>query len=327
MSYYTTKYSFNTAVLFLIFNRKNTAKLVFEEIRKAKPPRLYIASDGPRKNKEEEEVIVTQIREYILKQIDWDCEVKTLFRPENLGCGKAVSGAIDWFFENEEMGIILEDDCLPNQSFFRFCFENLERYKYDTRIAGITGDNFQQGKIRGDYSYYFSQFQFIWGWATWKRSWEFNKHLKRDFGQIKKEFLIKNPLPYKYSNKIMLANAEKALSGDIDTWDFSWIFSVIINNGLVITPQNNLVKNIGAGIDATHTSVMNPKFIIENSKIEFPLKHPVLILQDKNADIYLFTKILEWIEPWKKNIKRPWRLLPNSFKSYLRLKELKKIFS
>jgi hypothetical protein len=144
----------NTAVLFLVFNRLDVTKQVFQAIRQAKPPRLYIAADGARKNKEGEAAKVIAVRDHVLESIDWDCEVKTLFREENLGCKYAVSGAIDWFFEQEEMGIILEDDCLPSQSFFWFCEELLLRYKGDMRVGHIAGYNHFPGRVTAS-SYFF----------------------------------------------------------------------------------------------------------------------------------------------------------------------------
>ena len=151
---FTPQHPLKTAVLFLIFNRPDTTKQVFEAIRKSKPPRLYVAADGPRTDKSGEAEKVEQVRR-IAMQVDWNCEVKTLFREENLGCGKAVSSAITWFFKNEEEGIILEDDCLPNQSFFWFCEELLERYRDDMRIMAVSGDNFQKGLARNEFIYYF----------------------------------------------------------------------------------------------------------------------------------------------------------------------------
>ena len=154
-------YPLKTAVLFLIFNRLDTTKQVFEEIRKAKPPRLYIAADGPRENKEGEKEKVGAVRKYVLENIDWNCEVKTLFRDKNLGCGKAVSQAITWFFENEEMGIILEDDCLPSQSFFWFCEKLLKKYNKEKRIMLITGTSYLFNEIERKEDYFFQDmFQF-----------------------------------------------------------------------------------------------------------------------------------------------------------------------
>ncbi len=161
---------FQTPILFLIFNRPDTTKRVFESISRVKPTKLYIAADGARKNKVGE-VLLCQETRNIIELIDWECEIKTLFRTENLGCKIAVSSAIDWFFENEEQGIILEDDCLPHPSFFGYCETLLNYYKDDLRIGHIGGDNFQKGKKRGEGSYYFSQYYFIWGWAIWKLAW------------------------------------------------------------------------------------------------------------------------------------------------------------
>ena len=167
----TTFTPLNTAVLFLVFNRLDTTKQVFETIRQAKPQRLYIAADGARASRVGEAAQVQAVRDYVTSHVDWECEVKTLFREQNLGCKYAVSSAIAWFFENEEMGIILEDDCLPDPTFFNFCQELLARYRHDQRIGVISGDNFQFGHRRNDDSYYFSKYVHIWGWATWRDRW------------------------------------------------------------------------------------------------------------------------------------------------------------
>lgn len=159
-----------SAVLFLVFNRPEPTARVFEAIRYARPPRLYVAADGPRVQREGEGELVRRVRQ-IATTVDWPCSVYTLFREHNLGCKRAVSEAISWFFENEEQGIILEDDCLPNPDFFSFCDVLLERYKDDPRVWMITGNNFQDGQKRGNGSYYFSRYSHIWGWATWRRAW------------------------------------------------------------------------------------------------------------------------------------------------------------
>ena len=134
---FTPPQPLNTAVLFLVFNRLDTTKQVFEAIREAKPPRLYIAADGARETKAGEAEKVTAVRDFILKNIDWECDIKTLFREENLGCKYAVSGAIDWFFDNEEMGIILEDDCLPSQSFFGFVMSYWRGIKMNIELGKL----------------------------------------------------------------------------------------------------------------------------------------------------------------------------------------------
>lgn len=162
---------FSTPILFLIFNRPDTTRIVFKRIREIRPSKLYVAADAPRANKLGEAELCMETRA-IIKDIDWPCELKTLFRDENLGCKLSVSGALDWFFENEECGIILEDDCLPDLTFFSFCKELLERYKDDDRIGHIGGNCFLPGQIAKELSYDFCSITHIWGWATWRRVWK-----------------------------------------------------------------------------------------------------------------------------------------------------------
>jgi hypothetical protein len=242
-----------TAVLFLVFNRPDTTRQVFEAIRQAKPPRLYVAADGPRANREGEAERASQVRE-IATAVDWPCEVKTLFRDENLGCKKAVSSGIDWFFDNEEQGIILEDDCLPHPDFFTFCETLLNRYASDERVWVVTGDNFQDGQQRGDGSYYFSRYNHVWGWASWRRAWT-----KRDM-EIKFWPKWKNSpewkawLPDRAERKYWTKTFDQMYRQEIDTWDYPWTASVWFHGGLTATPNVNLVSNIGFGPDATHTT-------------------------------------------------------------------------
>ena len=155
-----------TPVLFLVFNRLNMTKKVFEKIKEVKPDRFYVAADGSRDSKPDDNQKVNKVREYVMESIDWDCNVQTLFREKNLGCGRAVSGAIDWFFEHETEGIILEDDCIPDVTFFSFCQELLKKYEADCRISHKGGTNFQNNIMRGQSSYYFSNLFYVWGWAT-----------------------------------------------------------------------------------------------------------------------------------------------------------------
>lgn len=248
---------FNTPVLFLVFNRPDTTTLVFEQIRAVKPKYLFVAADGPRLHKEGEAELCQQVREIAIT-IDWDCELKTLFREQNLGCGKAVSEAINWFFKEVEEGIILEDDCLPDQSFFHFASTMLQRYKANNRIMHIAGVNFQNGEIRGDGDYYFSKYPHVWGWATWRRAW--SKYDYNLLGLQKFQWQF-------FRNYIFNSNEEKAFwlntwrymqEGKIDTWDYQWVFTVMSNRGYCIIPNQNLISNIGFGSDATHTVEESP---------------------------------------------------------------------
>jgi hypothetical protein len=288
----------NSAILFLIFNRPNEAKRVFEIIRDLKPKKLYVVADGPR-NKVEE-IQCSLARKVI--EVDWECEVLTRFNKNNLGCKLNVSSAIDWFFQNEEQGIILEDDVIPTKDFFIYCDELLEKYKDDERIGGISGVNFVPNLVKGiDASYFFSNHIHIWGWATWRRVWskydvemrgwtatkESRKELELNIGGWKNR---------SYWGRIFDATS----SGKINTWDYQLVYMFYRNNYLSITPKYNLVENIGFNGLATHTSGGKPKHVVEMQTLEtiLPLVHPASVEQNKSADmavsqIVFSTTILE----------------------------------
>jgi len=281
---FTPSHPLKTAVLFLIFNRPDTTKQVFEAIRKAKPPRLYVAADGPRVDKPGEAEKVEQARR-IATQVDWDCEVITLFRVENLGCGKGVSSAIDWFFENEEEGIILEDDCLANQSFFWFCEELLKRYRGDMRVWQICGSNFLNGWRRNDNSYYFSQYGPVWGWASWRRAWTYYDVDMKLWPEVKENKIFLDFCDGKSEISYRLNLYDKVFEGEINTWDYQWGFAKIINHGLSVTPNANLISNIGFREDGTHVTNSNSSFAnVQTLNLHIPLRHPNFICRDRISD-------------------------------------------
>ncbi len=277
MSQTNTDKSFQPPVLLMVFNRPEQAKRVFESIRAAAPSRLYIAADGARKNRDGEAEKVESLRSYLTSQVDWPCEVKTLFRSENLGCKMAVSGAISWFFEHEEMGIILEDDCLPSASFYKFCGELLVRYKDDDRVWQISGYNLVDNGYTTRNSYLFSNFGFCWGWASWRRAW---KHFDGEmtlWPEAKAQG-ITTSYPF-----MPLRNQtwEETYQGKIDTWDYQWNFTMASNSALSVVPLQNMIKNIGFTPDATHTFVDDTgRGKLENKDIAFPLTHPPFVIYD-----------------------------------------------
>jgi len=272
---------FKTPVLFLIFNRPETTEKVFETIRKQKPQYLYVAADGPRIDKEGEAEKCRQTRE-IINKIDWDCEVKTLFREENLGCKIAVSSAISWFFENVEEGIILEDDCLPSKSFFNYCEILLEKYRNDTRIMHISAENPIDDSF-GESSYYFSKIPHIWGWATWKRAWKKYDVDFQNYNDFIKNNHIENVFPEKYVQKYWNKIFSRVKDGKINTWDYQWTYALFINNGLSINPNLNMVSNIGFGVEgATHTSVSEKCANRQTFEVA-EIHHPEFIISDKTA--------------------------------------------
>lgn len=234
-----------TAILFLVFNRPHTTRLVFNMIRKVKPQRLYVAADGARASQESEIKRVEAVRDYVMKNIDWKCEVKTLFRAKNLGCKQAISSAIDWFFDNEEEGIILEDDVVPKEEFFKFCEEGLKNWRSNESIAGIGGFvPTARGKpclsVHGS----------IWGWATWKRAWD-NYKSDQHLSKEGMGFLAKTSSVMNLAEKILISDLVK--KNEVDTWDYYWLFSRISNHQYMVLPGTPLTTNIGFSNNAgTH---------------------------------------------------------------------------
>jgi len=306
---------FDTPILFLIFNRPDTTQKVFNQIKLIKPKYLFVSADGVRINNPEDLILCKEARD-VNSCIDWDCDIKTLFQVVNLGCGKAVSEAITWFFEQVEYGIILEDDCMPDLSFFPFCEDLLIKYKIDDKVMLIGGNNFQNGINRGEGSYYFSYYPHIWGWATWRRAWQ-----HYDFEMEKLECFFNNGI-----HRIFDSNQEKRYwknklskvkSGEIKTWDYQWCYSIWINSGFAITPNINLVINLGFRNSSTHTFLRDSfKEANDFFEMKFPLIHPVLKI-DKLADTATFNNV------FGHNLKRLIRLLrENNF--FFLLKYIKK---
>lgn len=263
---------FDVPVLLMIYNRPEQTKKVFEQIQRLKPQRLFISADGPC---EGQHVASNEARK-VVNDVDWGCKVYKKFSDKNMGCRVAVSSAIDWFFEHVEKGIILEDDTLPHISFFNYCRELLDFYKEDTRVMHIAGTN------RGcdsdmPYSYYFSSYVQIWGWATWRRAWKKYDVNMCEWPNLRNR--LKNYIfDHDECNK-RFKNFERVYNGEIDTWDYQWHLSVLQNHGLAVIPRVNMISNIGFGVNATHTKDINNPFAeIPRQQMDIPLRHPPTIV-------------------------------------------------
>jgi hypothetical protein len=276
--------NFKTPILFIIFNRRDVTGTVFNAIREIKPSKLYIVADGPRTDKIGEKERCEETRK-IVDSIDWKCEVFKNYSDINLGCKKRVSSGIDWFFENVEQGIILEDDCLPNKSFFRFCEEMLEKYKDEEKIGMISGDNFQFGKVKNEYSYYFSRYSHIWGWASWRRAWKNYDVDIKSWPQIKKENGLKSIFDNIKDTYYWSSIFNDVHNNKIDTWDYQWSFICFVNNYLSVMPAVNLVSNIGFSPNgSTHTKRISKFSNMKTSELSFPLKIPKEIVRSTESD-------------------------------------------
>lgn len=277
---------YNIPILFIFFRRKETALKSFERIRDIRPSTLYLACDGARSNIPGEREIVEETRKVILESIDWPCDIHTLFQDKNLGCGMGVYTAICWLFENEEKGIILEEDCIANNSFFPYVAELLERYKNDNRIGMIAGTN-KIPTYPMSYSYCFSKYASIWGWATWRRAWQ-HMSLNLDFLTHHQNDVLKNRGYQGKETRQWKWQLNMINKNRVSAWDWQWCFSLASQNQLCIFPKVNLISNIGNDAMSTHTAYSN--IFIPCCDLDFPLNHPLYVMPDNAFDRKLYHK-------------------------------------
>ncbi len=280
--------TFIPPILLILFNRPEPTRQVFAQVRRAQPRQLFLSADGPRPGRPDDAARCAEVRA-IVTQVDWECEVHIRFSDTNLGCKVGPASAMSWFFDQVEAGIILEDDCLPDLSFFPFCAELLERYHDDERVGMVAGNTYVPVARQSPYSYYFSGYTMVWGWATWRRAWRlFDANiplwpaLKDDPGWIAETSLFAESVPY------WQRMFDRVHQGQLDAWDYQWLFTLWTQNMLAAQPRTNLVRNIGFGEDATHTKLDSHNFsALPLDKVTFPLAHPPYVMRDTKADRYL----------------------------------------
>lgn len=297
------KQQLTTPVLLIAFNRPDTARKVFDCIRSARPTHFYLAVDGARPNKEGEAELCRQCQE-IANLVDWECEVHTLFRDKNVGCGFGPSGAISWAFETAAELIVLEDDCCPSQSFFTFCEQMLNRYKNDNRIWLVSGLSiYPDHSCFNGADYLFTHMGLTWGWATWKDRWgEFDMYM-RDVPEFIANGGSFNTFPIKkfaksYDKSIQYKHQhiEEEVS---HSWDSQWDYTRVKNAGLGIIPRINLIEYIGFD-NGTHQSDENGSYVKKALDFDHPIKHPKFVVENKEFDEYFYK---HYINPWNRKIK------------------------
>ena len=265
----------NTSVLMLGFNRPKMSGKVFERVRLARPRKLYFAVDGPRPDRPDDIGRCSEVRA-LVDAVDWDCEIHTLFREKNLGCPTAVSSAITWLLDAEGEGIILEDDCVPSLSFFWFCQEMLDRYRDDTRIMHVGGTNRGIPNEDADYSYFFSRYVQIWGWATWKRAWDLFDLKIETWPEVRP--LMHNHTYSEGELELRLRQFDSVYYDGYDVWGYQWNYARIINHGLAVLPSVNLISNIGFDATSTHNSKPCEVSFLPTGELRFPLSHPRFVI-------------------------------------------------
>ena len=271
-------------ILLIGFNRPDYMSAQIDAIRTARPAKLYVAVDGPRDGRSGETELCQQVRE-CTSQIDWPCETKTLFREKNLGCKYGVSEAITWFFENEESGIILEDDCRPTVDFLRFASEMLERYQDNEKIGAVCGFNFFNLQSDKSASYHFSRHMDVWGWASWRRVWkEYDICIADNPTNVATIVNSSNASAY---YKRFYGAVANAVSNGLSTWDIQFSLLFLKKNYLSVVPRERLVANVGLADErATHTGgyVYWGREWSKSGSIAFPLIHPIVVTCDEAAD-------------------------------------------
>jgi hypothetical protein len=290
--------------LYLVFNRPDLTAISFESIKKVKPQKLYVAADGPRKNIEGDLELCTRTREIVINGVDWPCEIHTLFREENLGCKESVGGALDWFFTHEDKGIIIEDDILISDAFIKYSNYLLNKYYDDDGIFSINGNSigYDTNNINFGKTNYFN----MWGWATWRRSWIKVKETWQnvmsteqvDINNLTESLrlfsYVENQPWFDYWMKIFTNTKD----GKIDTWDYQWLYTALINKQKSIFPTKILVQNIGFNSNATHT---------KEQSLSYRLGRPIT-LQDLNYNQLELMKCINYKDYNVKHVLHFWNM-------------------
>jgi hypothetical protein len=277
-------------VALLIFRRPETTARVFAAVAAAKPPKLLVVANSPRPDRPEEIERCRQTRA-IVERVDWDCEVSTHYAPHYREVREQISEGLGWVFGEVEEAIILEDDCVPHPTFFPFCDELLARYREDERVMMVSGDNFQFGRRRTPYSYYFSRLVHIWGWASWRRAW---RHY--DVGMQLWAELRDTPWLFDLFGDEEIAALwrdifDKTRAG-LNTWDYQWVFACWAQHALAVMPERNLISNVGFGAGATHTKGDTRGADLPAEGVEFPLSHPPHMIRAREADLFTIRELM-----------------------------------
>ena len=295
----TSASALQTPVALVIFNRPDHTARALEAIAAARPPRLYVIADGPRPDRPEDARLVAEARA-VIDRVDWPCEVRTCYSDVNLNCHGRIASGLDWLFANETEAIIVEDDCLPDPTFFRYCEELLERYRDDDRVQMISG--FTPAALRDSaHSYRFSRTYAVWGWATWARAWRYYDPTMRAWPAMRRTRWVENHLGDRKQAALARAWFDEAHSGPIRQWDYQWLFSGWLRDAVAVSPSANLVRNIGFGAGATHMHDADDAYANTPTRpLEFPLRHPTRIDVDLRAERELWEVMVERFLRWRR---------------------------
>lgn len=284
---------------------------VLEAVRAVSPHRLYIAADGPRADRRYDEEHCMRARQ-VATHVDWPCDVRTLFRSDNLGCRVAVSRAVTWFFTHEADGIILEDDCVPDPTFFAYCGDLLTRYRDDARVMAISGNGLHASSLDRPHSYLFSRYNHVWGWASWRRAWASYDDQMLEWPKLRSaEWLEEIGDGHRDFARYWTAAFDAAYAGTVDSWAYRWTYSCWKQQGLTALPSRNVVKNIGFGSEATHTRDHRSRLArAPLEALDLPLVHPPGVQRDAAADRWIDLHVFGTHQPlYRRVLGRPARAM------------------
>lgn len=281
----------NTPVVMVVFNRPDRARQVFERVREARPRKLYLLADGPRSSVPEDGPRCQEARA-IAEEVDWDCEVVKVFSDQNLGCGGRVTSGLDRVFDECETAIVIEDDCLPHPTFFRYCEGALTHLRDDNRVFLVTGGKYPCEPRTAPYSYRFTRMFNGWGWAGWRRAWQSIDFTMADYPAFKAEDRIRSYSRSALETRFFMNGFEKAWTKEIEPWDWALMLTAYTRGQLFVMPDRNLISNTGWGAEATQSK--NPRHILANLPtfpMALPLKHPPEVVEDDGMDRRIYSMI------------------------------------
>ena len=273
-------------VALFIYRRPEMTERVWQALARARPDRLFIVADGPKDAADRAACLAAR---RIVDRVTWPCERLTNYADSNLGCGPRMNSGLAWAFEQCEEAIILEDDCLPHPTFFRFCDEMLDRYRATAGVMSVTGANYQFGRRRGEASYYFSRYPLIWGWATWRRAWQLHDPDITKWTELRRTDWLRRALGHPTAAEYWRVKMDGVVARPGEYWDYPWMFACWANGGLTVTPNVNLVTNIGYGPSGTHTTNPRSRFAsVPAEPMSFPLTHQADIVPHDDADHFFY---------------------------------------
>jgi len=274
-----------TPVALFVFNRPATTRAVLEAVASARPKSLLVVADGPRSERSNDQDLCRETRR-LIDDVSWPCDIVTNYSDDNLGCDERIVSGLDWVFSRVDRAIVLEDDCVPDVTFFPFCEELLDRYSDDRRVYTVRGFSPVRPRRPTDTSYHFSRINHTWGWATWARAWRHYDREMRRWRELRETNWLHDRMPTAAHAQVVKRLFDERYAGE-HSWDYQWEYSALVQDGVAAVPNCNLVRNVGFGPGGTHLvdpSARMAAIASKTSPMAFPLRHPTEVTVSRETD-------------------------------------------